>query len=233
MPPPLWKSLLSYLQEIRIEDVPSYLNPHLYVTLSNGRYQLSTQHAIYSYGDLYGNFRKTFQKLRWDLLPGSEVLLLGFGLGSIPYMLEHKFNKSFRYTAVEADEQVIYLAGKYIMPDLKSVTLYHADAAAFMPQSTGRWDMICVDIFVDDEIPPYIRSTEFMYELNAHLSPGGILLFNTLSRTKEDVRHSQQILDKVFLPVFPDGGYLPVGGNWMLTNDTVFFSRLPTSSGRR
>ena len=117
---PRWKRLLSYFVEFHIESAPSELNPHLYVSLNRGRYQLCTANAVYSFADLYDNFVKAFQRLQPAQLPIREVLLLGFGLGSIPLMLEKKFHCRIRYTGVEADESVIWLAGKYALPELQS-----------------------------------------------------------------------------------------------------------------
>ncbi len=226
MQPPLWKSLLSYLHEIHIEDAPSYINPHLFVNLSKGRYQLVTSNAIYSYADLYGNFVRTFQKLRWERISGSEILLLGLGLGSIPYMLEKKFRKSFRYTAVELDEQVIYLASKYVLDELQSpFEMYHADAEKFIQQTSRQWNMICIDLFIDDVIPSGAQTADFLIKAEKSIADNGVLLYNSLSRTKQDITKSKAFLNEVFLPVFPKGGYLDVGGNWMLVNDKTFFAR--------
>ena len=55
MKQPLWKRWLSYLFEIHVESTSSDYNPHLHVSLNNGRYQLSTANAIYSFEDLYDN----------------------------------------------------------------------------------------------------------------------------------------------------------------------------------
>jgi hypothetical protein len=77
---PFWKTILSHFHDIRIECHRT--STRISVNLSRGRYQLSA-HAVYSYAGLYGNFRRVFQKLRWDLLPGDKVLILGLGLGSI------------------------------------------------------------------------------------------------------------------------------------------------------
>ena len=49
MKQPLWKRLVSYLFEIHVESTSSEFNPHLYVSLYKGRYQLSTANAIYSF----------------------------------------------------------------------------------------------------------------------------------------------------------------------------------------
>ena len=67
MKQPLWKRLLSHLFEIHIESTSSEYNPHLYVSLRKGRYQLSTANAIYSFEDLYYNFLMLLQKLTWTI----------------------------------------------------------------------------------------------------------------------------------------------------------------------
>ena len=113
MKQPKWKRLLSYLFEIHIESTSSDYNPHLYVSLQKGRYQLSTANAIYSFEDLYDNFSDAFKEIDLDQLNVQNVLILGFGLGSIPIILEQKFNKKYFYTGVEIDEEVLYLANKY------------------------------------------------------------------------------------------------------------------------
>ncbi len=225
--PPLWKKLLSYLTEIHIESAPSEINPHLYVSLSKGRYQLCTANAIYSFEDLYGNFRLAFQHLNWDALCGNRVLILGFGLGSIPLMLERVFQKDhLDFTVVEYDENVMYLAQKYIMGGLTShFEINISDAYVFVNQCTERFDLICMDVFVDDEIPVNMENIEFLHQLKERLSDEGILLFNRLSRTKEDVFYSQIYLDEIFLKVFPEGGYLNARGNWILTNQASNFAR--------
>jgi spermidine synthase len=178
-----------------------------------------THNAIYSFGDLYNNFARTFERLDWTKLSGDNVLILGLGLGSIPYMLERKFQKRFTYTAVEIDEQVIYFASKYVLDELKSpVTVIQADAVSFIETTEERWDLICLDLFVDDVIPAGAQTIDFMESLKARLNPGGLLLYNSLARTREDKNKSSHLLHEVFLPVFTQGGYLDVGGNWMLVS---------------
>ena len=218
---PTWKKYLSYLYEFHIESAPSEINPHLYVSLSRGRYQLSTANAIYSFADLYDNFTLTFQKIH---LPDTvqNVLILGFGLGSIPYMLEKKFDKNYQYTAVEIDENVLYLANKYTLPELTSaITMMPADAFAFVHYCHDTFDLICMDVFLDDIVPENFESEQYLEQLATLLNPKGILLFNKLAATKEDRTQAAQFVD-IFKKVFPKGAYLDVNGNWMLINDATF-----------
>jgi len=219
MKQPFWKRWLSYLFEWHIESAPSDINPHLYVSLRKGRYLLSSANAVYSYGDLYNNFSKIFRKLDWEKKDIQEVLVLGFGLGSIPFMLEKVFKKNYRYTGVEIDENVLYLANKYVLPELKSsIEIFLADAYAFVFQDREQFDLIALDIFLDDKIPPAFEETKFLQQLKKLLSPNGILLYNRLSLSKKDVRLTNTFFEEKFKAVFPDATFLDVGGNWMLMN---------------
>lgn len=220
MKPPRWKRWLSYLFEMHIESTSSEYNPHLYVSLNQGRYQLCTANAIYSYEDHYDNFRKTFVRLEMERLPGKEVLILGFGLGSIPLMLEKVFDMELYYTAVEIDEAVIELASKYALPDLFSpIEMICADAMIYVAQRPARFDLICMDVFLDDLVPKAFEQEDFLAGLKAMLNPGGLLLYNRLAATDKDKQDSRHFYENHFLSVFPQAAYLDVGGNYMLIND--------------
>lgn len=223
---PPWKRLVSYITELHIESAPSDLNPHLYVSLSRGRYQLATRNAIYSFEDLYDNFKRAFGALDWTRFDPRECLLLGVGLGSVPQLLEQTFDKPMHFTGVEADENVLYLAEKYVLNELKSGFEMHCcDAAAFVRGNSSEFDLICMDVFVDDVIPEEMQSAEYLEQLKSALSQNGLLMYNRLSRTKEDVDATNEFLYEVFLEVFPKGGYLDVGGNWMLLSRKDFLKR--------
>ncbi len=222
MQQPLWKRYLSYLSEIHIESAPSDLNPHLYVSLKKGRYQLCTANAIYSYGDLYDNFFKAFQHLDFEQQSIKQVLILGFGLGSIPWMLEKNFKKQFEYTAIEADEAVVYLANKYVLDEIESpIQLICTDAEAYIDQSQTQFDLICMDIFLDDITPERFKSQDFLKALEARLSPNGILFYNCLSANKKDRIQTESFYRENFQKVFPEAIFLDVNSNWIIINRPI------------
>lgn len=223
---PLWKKWLSYLFELHIESAPSDINPHLYVSLSRGRYQLCTANAIYSFDDLYDNFVKAFERVRWNKIRGDRVLILGFGLGSIPFILEQKFHRDFHYTAVEIDDSVLYLANKYTIPKLQSaIDFVQADAAVFVEQCREKFDLICMDVFLDDVIPVPFHQNAFLRRLQQLLNPNGLLLYNRLALTDSDLQQTEKFYYEQFVPNFPQAKYLDVGGNWMLINDRLFLTK--------
>lgn len=212
--------LLSYLMEIPLETISSPIHPSLQVSLQQGRLQLSTDKAIYSFSDLYTNFRRAFQQLRLEEIRSTEALLLGLGLGSIPEMLEKKFNKHFHYTAVELDEAVIYLAQKYTLSELKApFDIYCSDAGDYVKSCPdARFGFICVDLFIDDEIPSKFTQPGFFADLHRLLQPDGLLLFNCFSLELSDRRKAQNVFQDVFLPQFPEATYLDTGTNWILVS---------------
>lgn len=212
------KKWWSYIEDIHIESLESTYNESLQVLLSKGRYQLCTPNAIYSYADKYDNFRDSFKRL--DLAYIENVLILGFGMGSIPYMLEKKFKKKYYYTAVEIDESVIYLASKYVMNDLCSeINIVEADAWSYVCQTTTKFDLICIDIFIDDKIPEEFLTEDFLCDVKENLSPNGLLMFNHLAFNERDIINANKYYNNIFIKVFPEGLSLKVKTNIMLIND--------------
>ena len=223
MQQPLWKRLASYIQPVHLETTESDYNDLLKVVLKKGRYQLLTANAIYSYGDLYDNFSKAFKRIDIAKRPIENVLIIGFGLGSIPYMLEKTFHRKYYYTAVEIDEEVLYLANKYVVPDLTSnLNFVVSDARSFVNICEDEFDLICMDAFHDDKVPEELEETGFLEDLKSLLTPNGILVFNKLAFHLPDKQEALRFFKNRFLTTFPNGVYIDVDGNYMLINDRKF-----------
>lgn len=218
---PRWKIWLSYLLELHVESAESDYNPYLYVSLRRGRYQLSTANAVYSYGDLYTNFARTFARWNWEQYPIDEVLILGLGLGSIPVILAQTHQQACQFTAVEIDEVVLDLAQRYVLNDLKNPQqMIVADASIAVQQlPEENYDLLCVDIFDDDLVPEVFETIAFLEDAKALLRPGGVLLFNRLAANPRDEQESKAFFETTFLKVFPEGYCLDVGGNYMLLSN--------------
>lgn len=85
MEPSFWTKLGSYWFDIQLEETDSDYSGKLEVICRKGRYALCTKNAVYSYDDLYVNFRKSFQQVDLERYKINDVLVLGLGLGSIPF----------------------------------------------------------------------------------------------------------------------------------------------------
>jgi spermidine synthase len=219
MKPDFISKFISNFVELPVETSGSEVNPLLKIVLRKGRYQLCTENAIYSYADLYDNFYKAFEHLQLKNHKIEEVLILGFGLGSIPYMLEKNFNQKYYYTGVEIDPEVLLLANKYVVKELKSgIDFICNNAYDFAFFCEQEFDMICMDVFLDDKTPEDFQTKEFLEELKGLLNPEGILLYNTLAFTDLDKECALHFFETTFRKVFEDGKLLDVGGNYMLLN---------------
>lgn len=217
MKPSFFKTLLSYLYDVPIESTGSEYNEVLDLYLVKGRYQLCTENAIYSFEDKYDNFANVFKILPWHEI--EDVLILGLGLASIPGIVENIYKKELTYTGVEIDDEVIYLASKYILDDLKSdVQVVHTDAYTFMSLDENKYDLICMDVFEDDRIPEDLQTHEFLSMLKEGLSKNGLLIYNRLAFTDEDKKQTDVFFSEVFSKVFPDAFVFETGGNRMLMN---------------
>ena len=223
---PTWKRLLSYITEIHIESTSSEYNPHLYVSLRNGRYQLCTANAIYSFEDLYDNFSEAFKRIDLNKIVAQNVLILGFGLASVPLILEKKLEKKYHYTGVEIDEEVIYLANKYAMDELMSpFNIICADAYLYVMQSAEQFDLVIMDVFFDDVLPEKFEAPPFLERLKSLTRPEGLLMYNRLAFNQKDISRTKAFYEKTFSKVFDKSTFLEVKGNWMLLNRSDLVKR--------
>lgn len=214
---PLWKKWVSHVLPLTMETAASEQNPELTVMLDRGRLQLLSGNAIYSWDDLYHNFTIAFGTIDLDDYPVQDVLVLGLGLGSVPYILEKIYERHYQYTAVEWDETVAALASKYTLSRLSSpVSVIVADAEIFLQITDEEFDMVIVDIFEDDRTPAVFETPDFLESCARHLRPGGLLLYNRLYNSAENVLATERFFQGPFKKIFPDGWKLNTGGNWIL-----------------
>jgi len=214
---PLWKKWWSYVTPVVLEMTGSEQNPELAVLLNRGRLQLLSGNAIYSWDDLYRNFMIAFERLNIRDRKIEDVMLLGLGLGSVPFMLERKFDRLYYYTAVEWDETVAELASRYTLSRLESpVNVVVADAELFVEICEETFDLLIVDIFEDDLTPPQFETLDFLRACDALLNPGGMLLFNRLHGDHKDKVAAERFLERKFQVAFPEAWSIDTGGNLIL-----------------
>jgi len=218
-----WKYWWSYISEVPIESRETAYNDVINLCLVRGRFQLYTENAIYSFEDYYDNFYQTFKKINLDLLPGNQVLILGYAMASIPLMLENKFNRNFEYTGIEIDEEILDLANTYILPRLESKqTLICTDAKIFVETNTEKYDMICVDLFIDNIIPQKFETENFLKQLKEKLNPGGVLLYNRLANDNERKKVSSSFYETYFKPIFKNSEQIILDDNWIIVSDAKY-----------
>lgn len=171
----------SYMNTFIIETITSKHNPELEVVLVNGRYQLNAGNVNYSFGPLHDAFRRYFHLDIPQLLDGSKVLILGFGAGSVAYILREEYGFQGMITGVEWDEQIIYLAKKHFyLEKLPHIEIINTDAWDFLEQNTKAYDLIIVDLYYEDTVPEKFERQEFIQWLYNALTINGKIVFNKL-----------------------------------------------------
>ncbi len=179
---------------------------------------LATENAIYSWDDLYSNFDSAFKALgsksieRWK-----NVLVLGMGLGSIPFLLEKKFGSKADFTLVEYDAAIIELANYYSLPRLHlNYYVYHEDAYEFTMRNDQIYDCICIDIFEDQIVPDKFHEKNFLSEISRRLSASGILIFNKLYLSEDDKLETESLFQLIKKDIFSNVYKLQTQHNMML-----------------
>ena len=161
------------------------------------------------------NFVGAFLHINLDLI--KSVLILGYGLGSIPTIIEKTYHKSYKFTAIEIDPEIIRLALKYTMPELKSsVDLIESDAYTYMKYEDAKYDLICFDIFVNDVIPAKFLTDTFASKLKERLTDPGVLIINMLYHTDEDRVKTNEYVNTIFCKVFEHHKTVFIRNNLMI-----------------
>lgn len=211
-----WQRLLSYLIGIPIETKTSLWSENISLILKNNSIELSTENAVYSYGKYYYAFSEAFKKLNIKEYAIKDVLILGLGMGSIIEILEEYF-EHLSFTGVEKDSAVIELFKKYIVPKKTfNINICEEDAYEFVKDKKKRFDLINIDIFINDVIPHPFHDISFLENTKKILTKNGIVLFNRLDTKASYRKYNKEYWDTKFLNVFPKSQSLKIKGNLIL-----------------
>lgn len=217
---PQWKRWWSYLSPIKIDSIASDINNNLEIILVKGQLQLCTDKAVYSYEYKYENFRQLFDLMDFSKVKGKNVLLLGLGLGSVIQLINYH-KKEMLYTAIELDDEVIHLAEKYILKPLDiNVQIIQTNGYTYPWTTEEKFDLICMDIFIDDWIPNEFLSTEYCQSLKDLLNPNGTVVYNTPAFNKESASQSKHFYLDHFKPTFSKAELVEVHKNYMLISNS-------------
>lgn len=220
MEPPLWKRALSHIIEIPLGRYSSEYSPDLKLSLYKGRYMLSVNQVIYSFEDLYTSFQQALELVKPEQRGIENVLVLGYGLGSISSILYKLHHITPQVTGVDIDPVVLDLAAKYNhLPSEMEVKYIKADAEEYLHGDTRKYDLICIDLFIDDKVPDQYRSAAFLDAIDEHLTDNGMLLFNWLASNFQQKQDANKYFYDHFIKRFPLGRYVSTGGNWVLIYD--------------
>lgn len=182
----LLKKLTSYVWDIPIERTSSPQNDYLEVVWSNGTKMLNTKEANFSFGNGYKVFATAMEKIELQITKAKNILVLGFGCGSIHHLLEKKYNYSQNLVGVEYDSEIIRLYKKHFSSEYTLLPkLYIEDALAFSQNTIEMFDIVFIDLFSELDNSPLLDSEEFLTSLKKMCGTKTTLVFNTTTTNEK------------------------------------------------
>ncbi len=201
--------LISWLYPIQLKKAKGELGHTLEVNVSNGKVVLDTSHVNYSYGALQEVFDYAFTRSDLYDMEIRSALILGFGSGSVSLLLHTKCDPEIEVTGVEFDQEVIRLAKEYF-PEARSkkVNIVHGTAEHFVENSEDIYDLVVIDVFLEDKVPVSVQAIPFLQHVKSLLSKNGKVYFNKMKIARDAIDTYQ--LEKNLRAVFRTVKTIPV-----------------------
>jgi spermidine synthase len=175
--------LLRWIWSPKLRLEKGSITPLLEISIEDGKKVLNAGRVNYSFGTLHTVFQFALKKARIAEQDLDDVLILGFGAGSIASIIVNELHLSPNIYGVEADEAVIRIAKKHFNADeIPGLVLIHERAENFIAASRQSFDFIAVDVFVEENVPEACQSGEFLRNLHRILRPGGCVVFNQIPK---------------------------------------------------
>ncbi len=208
------KYFYSFINEIIIEKASSDINPGIEVSYVNGKMVLNSKNSNYSYGSLHRVFQSVFKKININNYEINDVLILGFGAGSVASILINEYEKKCRISGVELDQKIIELAKEHFnISEYKELKIFQEDAAEFILRNRAKFDLVVVDVYIDNDVPEHCETEEFIKGLKRAMNENGIVVFNKLVYSKK-VEDSANDLHSRFQNILGKTEIYKIRDNW-------------------
>lgn len=126
----------------------------------------------------------------------SSCLILGLGAGTLIPELRKK-HPTIKIVGYENDSVVLEVAKRYFGLDHR-VEARLIDAKKDWPHEN--FDLIIDDLFQGRQVPSFVSSKEFLTKVQSHLNPGGLAVFNYITKFKsqDEINTLEKNLREVF-----------------------------------
>ena len=177
------------------KKIRSAYSGQLEITWINGRKVLETKNANYSYGSAHRVLKFSLDQIKLEGL--REVLLLGVGGGSAIKILRETHGYPGNITAIDIDPVIIRIADEeFGITGDGNTRIICSDAMDFIKQENKKYDLIIIDLFIDNKVPGQFLSPEFWTPLLGILAQNGYFIFNSITKTLHSVEPLMKILNQ-------------------------------------
>jgi spermidine synthase len=188
------KKLISYIYPVT-KKIPSQYSGKLELTTINGKKVLDTLNTNYSYGSLQRVLKYSIDQI--NLEQTKNTLILGLGGGSVIQTLRDDKKMDSHITAVEIDQIIIDIAAsEFDITSNGNTDIICDDAWNFVMTDKHSYDLIIIDLFIDNEVPSKFLELKFWKNILCHLKNGGDVIFNTLCDPKTDLTSIKEKLKR-------------------------------------
>ncbi len=184
---PSWSTLIASLPALPDRPVSpesgDHVQPYLHVSLTTkalhfsiseiqSRMQLQDPHAL----DL--EYTRTMMGFLLFKPEPAALTMIGLGGGSLAKFC-HRHLRKTRIQVVEINPHVIALRDEFqVPPDGKRFSVVRGDGALFVRQGAAPCDVLLVDGYDSEGLPPDLSSQRFYDDCCAMLQPDGMLVAN-------------------------------------------------------
>lgn len=192
----------------------------LNMDLDLGRMTLASETITRSFEDQADIFLQTFKKLKLKQRKLDNVLILGFGMGSVGNILKEKFKLTPEITAIEMNPLIIDISKKSVNPEVaEHLHLIQDDAYEYAMKETRRYDLICFDIYNDSFKEDRFKQLAFTEKLGQLMRSDAVLLYNTQNVNLKSEIQNKTYHKEVFSMLYPSSSSLESGANTIYIED--------------
>lgn len=177
-----FKKLISYFYPIIIQKHSSKYNGVLELSLQNGQLVVDAKNANYSYGSLHKLFRKVIKEFSFNGT-NKDVLILGFGAGSIATILCKEQKIACHIDGVEIDNVMLQIYREHFKIDEADITLFTQDAILYLTNCQKKYDYIFIDLFTDLKVPDKFAQQNFLKLVKKVSKPTTQIAMNTIGNS--------------------------------------------------
>jgi len=133
-----------------------------------------------------------------------RVLVVGLGGGTLPMFLRHYYPEA-TIDAVDIDPDVVRVAREYFgFKEDGRMRGIVGDGRAFIEKAREPYDMIFLDAFGSDSVPPTLTTQEFLRAVRRAVRPDGVVVGNIWGRESNRlydsmVRTYQEVFDDLYI----------------------------------